>query len=648
MKSAAFLMLAISSSALAAPVDTAPKPASPATITAQEKMRASLPADNGDDLRFAAQGFVATRADPIIRNKDGKPVWNLDAYAWMTGDAPATVNPSLWRHMNVLRKHGLFNLADNMWQIRGFDVSNMTVIKGNTGWILIDPLTTRETAAAALELVNQQLGARPVVAVLYTHSHSDHFGGVRGIVSLDDVKAGKTAIIAPEHFIEETSSENVMAGAAMGRRANYQFGLSLTPGAQGQMGSGIGAAIAAGEITLVTPTDLIRKTGETRVIDGVTLEFQMVPETEAPAEMNIMFPAARTLVIGEIATCSLHNILTPRGAKVRDAQAWAGYLTEAIRLFADRTDAVAASHCWPHFGNGEVRNYLTLQRDNYKYLHDQTVRLMNRGLTQAEIAEQIAPPPAIANQWFNRGYYGTYSHNSKAVYQRYLGWYDAVPANLNPLPPSARGAKYVAAMGGAAKVIATARTAMKAGEYRWSADILNQLVFADPKNAEGRALLADTYEQLGYQAEASTWRNMYLSATRDLRQSVSSNMSTQSIDMISAIPTGLLMDSIATRLDPAVIGANALMLNFNFTDRSEKARITVENAVMIVEMDQAHAAPAVTLSGPRQLFLGLFFLKLPLAQLEAAGLKVEGDRAAIAALQAAIEPLGGAFNIAEP
>ena len=648
MKAAALLLLLTSTSAIAAPADTGSKPASPATVAAQAKMQASLPADNGDDERFATQGFIATRDDPIIRNSEARPVWNLDAYAWMKGDAPATVNPSLWRHMSVLRHHGLFKLGPNMWQVRGFDISNMTVIKSKTGWILIDPLTTKETAAAALELVNAQLGDRPVVAVLYTHSHSDHFGGIRGIVSEADVQAGTVQIIAPDHFIEETSSENVLAGPAMGRRANYQFGGSLSPGPQGQMGSGIGAAISGGNITLITPTDLIRKTGDSRTIDGVSLEFQMVPESEAPAEMNIMVPAAHTLVIGEIATCSLHNILTPRGAKVRDALAWSGYLSEALRLFADRSDQVASSHCWPHFGNGEVRSYITLQRDNYKYLHDQTVRLMNKGLTQAEIAEAITQPPALSNQWYNRGYYGTYSHNSKAVYQRYLGWYDAVPANLNPWPPEVRAQKYIAALGGGAKVIALAKTAMAAGDYRWSSDLLNQLVFADPKNAQGRALLSDSYEQLGYQAEASTWRNMYLSAARDLREGVNRSNGAQSADMISAIPTGLLLDSIATRLDPAAIGEKALALNFNFSDRAEKARITIENAVMISEMGEAHAAPAVTLSGPRQLFLGLFFLKLPLAQMEAAGLTIEGDRAAIEALQAAIEPMGGAFNIAEP
>ena len=625
------------------------KPASAATISAQRAMAKSLPFEDGRDLAFADRGFIATLSDPQIKAKDGKIVWNLGAYDWMSGDAaPESVNPSLWRHMGLLRKHGLFALSENMWQVRGFDVSNMTVIKGQSGWILIDPLTTRETATAALRLVNETLGTRPVSAVIYSHSHGDHFGGVRGVVNEADVKAGKVQIIAPEHFLAETASENVMAGPAMGRRANFQFGSHLQPGPFGQMGSGIGRGVAGGDITLIAPSIEIQKTGETRVIDGVTLEFQMVPETEAPAEMNVYVPAARTFLAAEIATCSLHNILTPRGAKVRDAHAWAGFLNEAANLYGDRSDTIASSHCWPRFGQEEVKGWLTGQRDNYRYLHDQTVRMMNKGMTQAEIAEALKAPAAIGDQWFNKGYYGTYSHNSKAIYQFYLGWYDAVPANLNPHPPEIRAAKMVAAMGGAKKVLAVAKKAMAEGDYRWSSDLLNNLVFADPKNAEGRALLADSYEQQGYQAESAIWRNMFLSAARELRQGIKASINTQSIDMISAVPTGLLLDSVATRLDPAAIGNRKLAINLRFTDRNEQAKVSVGNAVMFNEMGAAHSMPAATISGPRQLFLALLFLKLPLAQLEGAGLKVEGDRSQIEALQAALDPMPGPFNIAEP
>jgi alkyl sulfatase BDS1-like metallo-beta-lactamase superfamily hydrolase len=625
-----------------------PKPASPATIEVQKRAAADLPAEDGRDAAFAEQGFIATRADPIIKNAAGKSIWNLEAYAWIDGEAPPTVHPSLWRHMKLLRKHGLYKVADDVWQVRGFDVSNMTVIKGATGWILIDPLTTQEAAAAALDLVNVQLGIRPVTGVIYSHSHGDHYGGVRGVIDEAAAKAGKVAVIAPEHFVEEAASENVLAGPAMGRRVSYQFGGSLAPGAQGQMGGGIGKAISGGAITLIAPNDIIKKTGETRIVDGIALEFQMVPDTEAPAEMNIYIAKARTFLAAEIATCSLHNILTPRGAKVRDALAWSQYLGEAAKLYADRSDAAISSHCWPRFGRAEVRSWLEGHRDNYRYLHDQTIRMMNEGMTQTEIAEAIKPPAAIGDQWYNKGYYGTYSHNSKAIYQRYLGWYDAVPANLNPHPPTERAKRLVADMGGAKKVVAAAKRAMAAGDYRWSSDLLNNLVFADPKNSEGRALLADSYEQQGYQAESAIWRNQFLSAAHDLRQGVQPNATIQSPDMIAAIPTGLLLDAASTRLNPARIGSKSLAINFDILDRKEKARISVGNAVLIGEMGASHANPAATVRGPRQLFLAMLFLKMPLAQLEAAGLKIEGDRTAVEALQTALDPIPGAFNIVEP
>ena len=472
MKKLIIVLSCMGSAATAQSPDLAPKPASPATVKAQSAQAKVLPAETGQDAEFAQRGFIATRKDPIIKGADGRIAWNLDAYAWMKGDAPATVNPSLWRHMGVLRKHGLFALSEGVWQVRGFDVSNMTVIAGKTGWILIDPLTTKETAAAALALVNETLGAKPVKSIIYTHSHGDHFGGVKGVTTLEAVKAGEVSIIAPEHFIAEAASENVIAGIAMSRRANYQFGSSLTPGPQGQMGSGIGAAISVGGITLIAPTDTITKTGETRVVDGITLEFQMVPETEAPAELNVMLPAQKTLVIGEIATCSLHNILTPRGALVRNASKWASYLTEAIRIYGERSDVVASSHCWPHFGNEEVNHYLTIQRDNYKFLHDQSVRLMNKGLNATEIAEAVTPPPALANEWYTRGYYGTYSHNSKAIYQRYLGWYDSNPANLHPLPPEEESKRFVEFMGGADAEMTKAKQSFDKG-HKYQVDTLH-------------------------------------------------------------------------------------------------------------------------------------------------------------------------------
>lgn len=647
-------VLALLLSGTAALAETPPDPAlenkdaSPATIQAQKAAAATLPAEDGRDAEFARRGFVATLDQPVIRNAQGKPVWNLAAYDFVSGTAPLTVNPSLWREMTNLRHHGLFQVSDGVWQVRGFDVSNMTLIRGNTGWIVVDPLTTRETAAAALELANSKLGARPVVAVIYSHSHGDHYGGVRGIANEADVKAGKVAIIAPDHFLKETASENVMAGAAMGRRATYQFGTTLTPGPRGQMGSGIGPGLASGEITLIPPTDTILKTGDTRTVDGVDLEFQIVSGSEAPSELNVYIAPKRVFLSAEMSTCSLHNILTPRGAKVRDTHAWAGYLDEALRLYGGRSDVVISSHCWPRFGQGEVTSMLASQRDNYRYLHDQSVRRMNRGETQSEIAEGLVQPPELSGQWYNRGYYGTYNHNSKAVYQWYLGWYDGNPANLHPWPPQDRARRYVAAMGGARKVLGEARKAMAAGDYRWSSDLLNQLVFADPTNKQARALLADSLEQQGYQAESAIWRNQFLSAARELRKGYTPQaVQSQGTDMISAVPTQLLLDTVATRYAPERMIAPTT-INLVLTDTKESVGVEAGKSVLIARVGVPTPTPKLTITGPRRAMLGLLFAKMPLAQLQALGVKVEGDPGAMAALQAALDPVPEGFNIAEP
>lgn len=624
------------------------KPASPATIEAQQAAAATLPPDGTRDADFALRGFLATRTDPIIRNANGDPVWNLGAYSFVEGEAPATVHPSLWRHMRYLKHHGLFEVTDGIWQVRGFDLSNMTVVRGETGWILIDPLTTQEVAAAALELVNDTLGERPVSAVIYSHSHADHFGGVRGVASLDDVQSGRTQIIAPEHFMEEAASENVMAGGAMQRRAAFQFGAGLVPGNNGQMGSGIGAAVSRGTITLLEPTDIIVATGETRTIDGVELQFQIVSGSEAPSELNVYVKPARTFLTAEIATCTMHNILTPRGAKVRDTQAWARFLDEAVTDFAPKSDFVISSHCWPQFGNEAGVEWLTAQRDNYRYLHDQTVRRMNQGASMVEIAEDVPLPPQLAEEWSNHGYYGTYSHNSKAIYQYYLGWYDAVPANLHAHPPVARAQRMIEALGGAERVIALARNAMVEGDYRWSSDLLQQLVFAEPGNAQAKALLADSYEQQGYQSESAIWRNQFLVAANELRNGTPDNFATQSEDLIAAIPTGLLLDSAATRFDPVKLGRELLTVQLNLTDRGEVAVLEANDSVLIGRLHSSADAPDVTITGPRQLVLGLLFPKLPLAMMEGAGLQVEGDTEALQGLLDALDPMPGTFSVVTP
>lgn len=634
-------------SPLASASGWAAQPASPATAKAQDDLKASLPFADRQDFDFASRGFLGTRKDPIIRDAKGGVVWDLSAYDFLKGDAPATVNPSLWRQGQLLSMNGLFQVSDTIWQVRGFDISNITFIKGETGWIVIDPLTTNEVAKAAYDLVTEKLGQRPVVAVIYTHSHADHFGGARGIVSQADYDSGKVRVIAPAGFLEEAVSENVIAGPAMNRRAVYQFGYDLTPGVQGQISSGIGQAISKGTTSLLPPKESIERTGQTLVVDGVKIEFQVTPGTEAPAEMNFYFPDWKVLCMAENANASMHNILTPRGAKVRDAKAWADYLSQSIRLFGDRTDVMFTSHGWPRFGQKVVIDYLSDHRDAYKYLHDQTVRLMNSGMLPGEIANALTLPPALARDWFNRGYYGTMSFNSRAVYQRYMGWYDANPAHLAVLPPAEEGRRYVEAMGGPDKVVALAQAAYDKGDYGWAATLLNNVVMADAGNAKAKGLLADAYEQLGYQAESAIWRNMYLTGTAELRNGVKpAPPTTGSADIVANLPSEMIFDLLATRLDPAKVGDDHVSILFVFPDRNERYLVRVRNDVLTAEPAGADDKADATLIVPRGLFLQSLFTGQSLAGKVLTGqVKIDGDVKALQKLTSWFDPPRGAFPI---
>lgn len=650
LRAGSALALVIAAGAPAGAQDT-PAPASASTAFEQLATSKALPPEGTRDAADSQRGFLATRKDPVIIGANGKPVWNLDAYAFVTGAAPETVNPSLWRHMTHLKRHGLFQVASGVWQVRGFDVSNMTVIRGQEGWIVIDPLTSVEAAKAAMELVNATLGTRPVSAVIYSHSHGDHFGGVRGVVDDAPVKAGKVSIIAPAGFMEEATSENVMAGGAMMRRAAYQFGTGIAPGATGQMGSGIGMGLSAGTLSLIPPTDIIAKTGDTRVVDGVALEFQIVSGTEAPAEFNVLIKPEKTFLAAEIATCSLHNILTPRGAKVRDARAWARYLDEAALRYAPQADAVISSHCWPVFGREEGAAWLAAQRDQYRWLHDQTVRRMNRGETMAEIAEALenSPPPGNLSEWSTRGYYGTISHNAKAIYQFYLGWYDAVPANLHAYPPVERAAKLVEALGGADRTLALAENAFARGDYRWASDLLQNLVFAEPANAKAKALLAQSYEQQGYQSESAIWRNQFLSAAFELRNGRVDRSTAQSNDMIAAIPTQELLDSVATLFAPERPQVRNFSIAIELPDRGETATLEVGEQAMIGRVGVLPAKPAVTIRGPRRAMLALLFVRMPVDTVaKMPGVTIEGDLVALQAMIDALDPMPHGFDIVMP
>lgn len=604
------------------------EPPSPVTVARQAEVARTLPFEDKQDFDFAARGFVASRADPRITAPDGHVVWDLSAYDFLKGPAPATVNPSLWRHSELLAKSGLFQVTDRIWQVRGFDIANTTFVKGDTGWIVIDTLTAAETAKAAYALVTEKLGARPIVAIIYTHSHSDHFGGARGLVDQADVDSGKVKVIAPAGFLAEAVSENVLAGNAMSRRASYQFGLFLPPGADGQVNAGIGKAVARGTITLVPPNVTVDHTGQEMTIDGVRFVFQITPGTEAPAEMNLFLPDLRVLDMAENANVSMHNILTPRGALVRDAKAWADYLSESIRLYGEGTDVMMTSHGWPRFGHAATIDFLEKHRDAYEYLHDQTVRLMNEGLTGDEIAGRIALPPALAREWYNRGYYGTMSFNSRAVYQRYMGWYDANPANLSAMDPAEEGRRYVAAMGGGRRVMALAKAAASGGDYAWAAKLLNDVVLADAKNQAARQQLAGVYDQLGYQAESALWRNMYLEAAMELRGGVkAAGAAGATLDLIRNMPTKMLFDLIGVRLNPTKVGDAHLALALIFPERNERFYVTVRNGVLIAEPIAAPGPVDATLTLPRASFLQALFLGSP-----PPGAKIEGDPAALGRL----------------
>ena len=643
-----FIAAAAAFAAICAPAHAA-DPASPATKAANAAMAATLNWDDKEEEEFAARGFVAAWPEKQIKTADGRVAWDFSAFDTVVGPAPDTANPSLWRHAQLIAKAGLYKVTDRVYQVRGFDVSVMTVIVGSSGLIIVDPLTTAEVAKAALTLARKTVGDKPVKAVIYTHSHGDHFGGVRGVVDQADVDSGKVAIIAPEGFLEHAVGENVIAGNAMSRRADFQFGRGLTRGPTASLGSGIGPAISAGTITLIAPTDVIGKTGTERVIDGVRLVFQVTPGTEAPAEMNFAIPDWKVLCLAENANVSMHNVLTPRGALVRDAKAWADYLPEALRMWGASSDVLITSHGWPRWGNERITDYLASHRDAYKYLHDQTVRLMNQGLTGPEIAERIALPPSLARRWFNRGYYGTMNHNSKAVYQRYMGWYDGNPANFHALPPEAAGRKYVAAMGGAAKALAEGKRAIAAGDYRWAAMVLNHVVFADPKNTTAREALAQAETQLAYQAESAIWRNMYLVAAAELRGvKPPTGTSSVALDLIRNTPTSMLLDLFAVRLDPAKAGADKIALNLVFPDRKERFLVTVANGVLVHEAGQSDPA-GTTLTAPRAVFLQTALTGQGLQQALAGGMAtVSGDPAVLARFFGLFETPDPAFAIVTP
>lgn len=577
----------------------ASKPAEPSTAKANAAVLTQLDFNDQQAFDDARRGFIAAAPDEPLLNPDGSTAWNMAAYAFLAEQqAPATVNPSLWRQARLNSIHGLFAVTDGIYQVRGMDLANMTIVEGDSGLIIIDPLLTPTTARAALDLYLQHRPAKPVVAVIYTHNHVDHFAGVRGVVSDEDISQGRVRIYAPEGFMEHAVSENVIAGNAMTRRAMYMYGTELSKGPQGHIDNGLGKALSRGALTLIPPTDIITANGRQQ-IDGVDIDFHLAQDSEAQAELMLYFPAARVLNTAEVTSQQLHNIYTLRGAEVRDASRWSRYIDEVLEEYGPRTDILIAQHHWPVWDQASARAFLSTQRDLYKYIHDQSVRLMNHGYRPDQIAEQLRLPDSLAKQWITRDYYGTLRHNARAIYQKYLGWYDANPASLNPLPGQQAARKTLEYMGGIDQVIKRAEEDFARGEYRWVASIMSQAVFAEPSNTAARELNAAALEQLGYQAESGPWRNAYLSGAQELRNGTPpAQAGALATDLLQALETGMFFDLLGVRLNGPKASGKHIVLNWHFTDTNERYRTNLQNATLtwLPERQSDQADASISLS----------------------------------------------------
>ena len=564
-----------------------PKKATKYTKSKNKDFAKSLPVDDGTDAANVARGFIATRENPVIEKHEPnawQPIsWDLSKSNFVKGESPETVNPSLWRQAGLNAQHGLYEICEDFYQVRGFDTSNATFIRGNTGWIVIDPLTTAETAAAAYELVTENLGFSEISAVIYTHSHLDHYGGILGMLERSRIEEENIPIVAPEGFLREAVAENVIAAPVMGRRATYQFGMLLPWNEQGHVDQGLGKGIPTGSSALVPPTIEITETGQELTLDGVKIEFQLTPESEAPAEMHFFFPEYKALCMAENCSGTMHNILTLRGALVRDSLQWSKYIDEALERWGDSANLVFASHGWPHWGKDAVRGYLTRQRDLYRWLHDQAMRLANLGYTPNEIAAEVTLPPGLWDDFMCHGYYGTVSHNVRAVYQRYIGFYDGHPSSLDPHTPVEVGKRYVDFMGGIEDLLEKAKKAFKEGDYKWVAEVLRHAVFANPENEAVRLLQADAFEQLAYQAESGPWRDIYLTGAQELRNG-SINvpvLQRPRLEVAKGMTLGQIFDFLAVKVNGnAAVKLSPMTINWSFSDTNENAYLELSNGTL--------------------------------------------------------------------
>jgi len=627
-----------------------PKPATPITERANAAVRQAMATFDKRDFEDATRGKLAELSDPLVKAADGRIVWDTRRFDFLKSDAPATANPSLWRQQQLNHAQGLFKVADGIYQIRGYDMANMTLVEGQTGWIVVDTMLTEPVARAGLKLAMETLkSTKPVSAVIYTHSHVDHFGGVRGVVDEADVRSGKVRIVAPEGFMEHAIAENVLAGNAMTRRAHYMYGVALPSDGRGSVGTGLGLGLSDAPPGLIPPTHTIKKTGEEMVVDGVRIQFQMAQGSEAPSEMMFYFPDKKVLCLSEVVTKLMHNVYTIRGAKVRDALAWSKYINETLDLYPD-AEVAFGSHHWPTWGRDNIRTFLANQRDTYRFLHDRALHLANQGQVMDEIGSEAFFPKSLASDAASRGYYGTLSHNLRAVYNFYLGYYDANPATLHRLPPVDSATRYVAAMGGEAAVLATGRKAFADGEYRWTAELMNHAVFANPGNTEARALQADALEQLGYQAEAATWRNAYLMGAQELRAGFKPvAVSASSPDVVRGMSNELLFDFIALRLDHTKTDGAKAAIQMEFSDTNEVWALELSNSVLNNTKGRVLKNPDLKLTLTRQAFLAMLLQGKKLPELVQAGLvKVEGNPQAFGAVVANIVNFEPTFNIVTP
>ncbi len=624
--------------------------ASAATVAANAATAAKLNLKDQQGFEDAKRGLIA-RPTGQIKNAEGKVIRDFDAFKFLDGDAPPTVNPSLWRHAILDEQIGLFKVTDHIYQLRGFDNANLSLIEGKTGWIVVDALGNRDSAAAAMAFAAQHLGQKPVTAVVLTHSHIDHFGGVLGVVSPKEIADRKIPVVAPAGFMEEATSENILVGIAMGRRSSYQFGKDLEPSAKGLVDVGNGKNVVyGGAYGIVAPNVLIDQATHALVLDGVRFVFHNTPGAEAPSEFTFSIPELKAYNGTELLAQTQHNLLPIRGAKVRDGFKWATYLDQALE-HTRGMEVYFAQHNWPIWGNARIQEFVTKQRDVYKYTHDQTVRLINAGYTPREIAEMVKLPKSLDEYFGTRGYYGDLRANVKAVYQMYIGAYDGNPANLNPLAPADSAKRYMEALGGVDKAVGIAQAAFDQGDYRWAAELLNHAVFAEPGHTGAKTLLARTYDQMGYAAESALWRNSYLTGAAELRNGPPKKGITKAdlLEVLAQTPTERFLEAMAAGLDGPAAEGKDLKVNLVLTDTKESFVLWIENAVLHFKSGPADPSANASLTLTKAIFVKMIAGTAGAKDtLLSDDLKVGGSKIDLVRFFSLIDKAPGTFAIVTP